>query len=65
MTDIWTAYETRLERERRAAQLARWGRNSLKIAAAILVLTIAGNIVRAAAITGANLPHTLEQAERF
>ncbi len=65
MTDIWTAYETRLERERRAAQLARWGRNSLKISAAILVLTIAGNIVRAAAITGANLPHTPEQAERF
>jgi len=64
MTDIWTAYQTRRDRERRAAQLARWGRNAMVTAGVILALTIAAGIVRAAAITGANLPHTLEQAAR-
>jgi hypothetical protein len=65
MMHIWTEYQNRITRERRAEQLARAGRRCLTIAAAILALTIAANIVRAAAITGANLPHTLEQAARF
>jgi hypothetical protein len=60
-----TVNTARMAREQRAERLHNWGLNALRLAGVILALTIAANVVRAAAITGANLPHTLEQAERL
>jgi hypothetical protein len=62
----WLTHNTaQLARERRAE--LRQDAAQILLAAAMIFLAgaLALSVIRAAAITGANLPHTLEQAERL
>lgn len=62
----WLAFNTaQMARERRADLRHDAGQILLAAATIFLAGALALSVIRAAAITGANLPHTLEQAERL